>query len=431
MGKSEKLACGNGDKESRLDGGESEEELPTDPRGAENRFLAAPTTRNGTISSWDATTRQFSCVVVTGSQKYRFADWGGMGLEYYDEQLVVTDEAFDRSRFENYAPFVYDHSDEVAKTIGHIIPGSLQIDNANQILSCRVQATSDENLSDEGRQILGKIIDGTLRHMSVKYKKLAFTIQERDGEIPLYLITRWEAIHLSSVSAGYNDEAVSLSEASPMTQNTNIQGEKHMGVEINEEGAPATPTVAENHELSAAQKKVVELERELSIKERGRMLGIDENKIAEILATKELSANDATDRLIALRAANETTRIGKSATAGMDSDDKRRIAVEAVIEAKLGFPTDLSGNPYAMFSVAQLAHDGLTRAGVMAGSTPGELFDNMKRAHFTRSLSQPSADFPAILQNVLNKRMLKAYSEQTPSSRERKLAKGLGAIWYS
>ncbi len=372
----------------------------------------------------------------------------------YWEELSLDPKHVRMKRLNNGAPFLNAHDDSSAEgVIGVVEAGSASVDGKRGIATIRFARAEDDPEAD---RIFRKIVDGILQNISVGYStyKLEQVGEKADGadKIPIYRATDWEPYELSVVPMGADDGAgfrAASTERNPCVFVTRTKQETTMDPD---ETSPSTsPTSGESVAVAATRavaaqriedaKKLAaareEAKQEAIDAERARVSGIrsiaKRSKLGDAWASKLIEAG--TSVADAQRAAfdllteqdNEvaidgTLRIG----AGDDARDKfvrgasawlfERTGTRRLIEdAKKKLPdvfgsVALDGGEFRGFSPIELARQSLERQGV---STRGMDRMRMIGLAFThRSAYQTTSDFATLLENVLGKVLLGAYTTQ-------------------
>lgn len=114
----------------------------------------------------------------------------------YNEELVVTPQAVRLDRLNAGAPFLNSHgSYDVTQVIGSVVPGSARISNGTGL------ATIQLSRRPEVAGIVGDIRDGVLRNVSVGYRYHRIEkIEGSDGKPPTWRVVDWEPLEISAVA---------------------------------------------------------------------------------------------------------------------------------------------------------------------------------------------------------------------------------------
>lgn len=146
-------------------------------------------------ASVNAEARTIDVVWTTGATVRR-ARWEGWDERIeYDEELIVTENAVRLDRMNAGAPFLDSHSSwSLSSVLGSVVPGSVRIEGGKGYAT--VQLTSAEDAKDAVTRILEK----SVRFVSVGYVVHRFDITKKDGERELWRATDWEPHEISAVA---------------------------------------------------------------------------------------------------------------------------------------------------------------------------------------------------------------------------------------
>lgn len=144
-------------------------------------------------TSFDETTNEIN-VVFTSGAIVRRRSWRDGGL--YDEELVVMPDAVNLERLNGgAAPFLNSHLDgDLSTVIGSVKAGSARIANGEGTATVRLSSAPAD------RDVVHKIREGIIRSISVGYTTDRIEIEQRDGDVPLWRVTRWTPLELSAVA---------------------------------------------------------------------------------------------------------------------------------------------------------------------------------------------------------------------------------------
>lgn len=147
------------------------------------------------VGSVDAAERTIEVVWTTGARVLR-ARWEGWD-DYveYDEELEVTPRAVRLDRLNTVGVFLDSHrSWGLEDVIGSVVPGSVRIENGTGTATIRL--TSAPGAQD----VVARILDGTVRSVSVGYRVYEYKIEKRDGAREIWRAVDWEPYEISAVS---------------------------------------------------------------------------------------------------------------------------------------------------------------------------------------------------------------------------------------
>lgn len=140
-------------------------------------------------ASFDEKDNSIAVIWSTGAAVRRRGSDG-----YYDEILDMSPAAVDLSRLNAGAPFLDSHRDDtLSRVIGSVVAGSAKIAGGQGV--ARVKLSRAAGDADN----VQKIRDGVIRNISIGYSIHAVEKIERDNDIPIYRVTRWEPLEISAV----------------------------------------------------------------------------------------------------------------------------------------------------------------------------------------------------------------------------------------
>ena len=148
-----------------------------------------------TPASLDREAATIEIVWTTGAtvQRYRWEGWDD--LVEYDEELVVTPEAIRLERMNAGAPFLNSHyAYDLESVLGSIVPGSVKIEGGQG--RAMVKLTSAEDAAG----IVHRILEGTVRFVSVGYRVHKYEITKQDGQRETWRAVDWEPMEVSAVA---------------------------------------------------------------------------------------------------------------------------------------------------------------------------------------------------------------------------------------
>ncbi|WP_338928218.1 prohead protease/major capsid protein fusion protein (plasmid) [Roseomonas mucosa] len=403
-------------------------------------------------STWDPATRQVDVVWTTGSVVRRRDAFGA-----YDEELVVSEEAVDLSRLNAGGPVVRDHVLTTQSLIGAVVPGSARIQGG--------QGIGRIELSDRA-EVAGTIQDiasGVLRFVSAQYFVLETEVVERDGQVPLYRVVRWQPFEISFLPAPADvgaqtrsldvpppaarggdapsdtvepDTARGEAAASPsLSHEPSETGaaapsptlERPMTVRPNEtetetetQAAPgaeaqteARGAATEDARTAEARGAAAENERITAIQARGLAVGAAPEVVARLVADTTMTAARAADALLDDVAERQSRSSTMSARIEIKNDEvaTRAAAIEGALLHRGGRTTELTdaARQFRGLSMMELAREVLGARGVsVRGLDRNEL---VERA-LARGISefQGMSEFSVILSNVARKSLMQGYT---------------------
>lgn len=134
-------------------------------------------------------------VWTTGAtvQRYRWEGWDD--VVEYDEELIVTPDAIRLDRINAGAPFLNSHyAYDLESVLGSIVPGSVVIEGGQGRAQVKLTSAPDA----EG--IIHRILEGTVRFVSVGYRVHKYEITKQDGQREIWRAVDWEPMEVSAVA---------------------------------------------------------------------------------------------------------------------------------------------------------------------------------------------------------------------------------------
>ena len=141
--------------------------------------------------------RTVEIIWTTGAtvQRVRWEGWEDR-IEY-DEELIVNDKSIRMDRMNGPAgiPFLDSHrSWGTESVIGSVVPGSVKIEGGQGVATIRL--SSAPGCAD----VVHKIMERTIRSVSVGYRVHEYKITKRDGQRELWQAVDWEPFEISAVA---------------------------------------------------------------------------------------------------------------------------------------------------------------------------------------------------------------------------------------
>lgn len=382
-------------------------------------------------ASFNEADRTVDVVFTRGARVKRY-DW--MQGRRYEEELVVTPEAVDMSRFDAGAVSVLDtHSSyELNNVIGIAVSGA--------IVNGEGRATLRLSQRDDCAGIVKDIQAGVIRNISVGYSISAVEIIEPEartdgGALPLYRATRWQPMELSFVpisadaDAGTRSLPAADSTAAPQSQGYPCTIQRAApAAQLQEQSMPdpvapaaagsaaAVVTVDENAVRTAATQ--AERARVREITDLCTRAGhaaladgfINDGKTVDAVRAAVLDKMFDADQTRGNGGPN-VTRIQTI----QDEGTTRRQGMEDAIFHRLSPNGKVTLTDNARRFRAQSLVE-MIRSSLVSQNVPGaEYMAPMEVAARTGAGYMTTGDFTSILANVANKRLRMAY-EQSPSS---------------
>lgn len=368
--------------------------------------IAADPAASSVVGSWNPETRTVEAVLSSGSDVERYDYWDDTR---YIERLRMTSDALRMDRLNSgHMPWLVMHRTyDVDCLIGYVKRAWLDDSGS---LRAEIYLSDDE----ESASTVAKIINGTLRGVSVGYWIYKEEVTTQPGQIELREAVEWEVFEASSVIVPADPTGAIRSKTLPPAPKRQ------------EPSTMTTPT--DNTVDTAAVTRaaiVAENKRVLTIQEKGQRLGIAPEKIAEMVADTGCTVSVAAERMVDLLAEGQAgARV--LATPGLQfgaaEADKRAVALQDALEYKLGLRPDLSDaarsvgvQDLRLTSIARALMDGTDMAcrGLMSPQ------DICKRSiqHHMRSMGgiQTAATLPSLLENTMNKVLIKPFVGEAAS----------------
>lgn len=405
--------------------------------------------------SVDREARTVEIVWTTGAtvQRVRWEGWDDR-IEY-DEELIVSANAVRLERLNAGAPFLDSHHGwSLGSVLGTVVPGSVRIEGGKGYAT--IQLTGAEDVAGQVQRIL----EGTVRNVSVGYRVHQYEITRKDGEREHWRAVDWEPMEISAVpipadpgaqtrsaerqQAAYpcvlvraqestpaasaaNPKEANMPNPNPAADDQNAARNADTAVETRDggEATPATETPAatpaeetRNQPADAgevAQRAIAaERQRTSTINSLCRRHGIEGN-FADDLIARGISV-DAARTAILDHLADQDPLEGRTYEPARPRDDgarstQYRAAVENALQHRSGaVGVDLSdaGREFRGLTLMEMARHALERSGVNTrGMSKMEL---ASAALGQRAVGyHTTGDFPAVLANLGNITLRQAY----------------------
>ena len=353
--------------------------------------------------SYNAEERTIDVVWTTGADVVRVDPWTG---KRYTERLDV--KGADLSRLNDGAPFLDSHDSWSSRSvIGVVVPGSARIENGRGVAKIRLSA------ADSAADAVQKIVEGTLRNISVGYSVQEWAVEkdERSGS-ELRTAVRWQPAELSGVpipaDAGAQVRAAEReqpAQENPMTEQTKP-------AEVHDLDAIRAAAAADAEKASA--------KRAAEILDLGKRHGYD--------VTAHIANNDSIDKvraaiLDARAKADKETEIagthGAQVRAGRSHVEQVLEGIENAV-AHRSLPRGTveltpAGRHFRSMDLARMAEVMLREQGIDTNlMSKREIGKAAMKVDGIRSFSSAhtTGDFPYILANVANKFLLMGYDAE-------------------
>jgi len=359
--------------------------------------------------TWDEESRTLDIVWSTGADVQR-SDW--LTGDRYIERLSMDPAHIRLDRLNAGAPLLDSHrSHGAANVVGSIVPGSVRV--ADGVGTATVRLTDAEDVASTVR----KIIDGSLRSISVGYRTHGETRETVDG-VEIRTATDWEPHEVSAVPVPADARAQTRTMERETPQETSkMQDLKPI------ETAPTVDADAIRAEAVEAERK-----RAADIREAAAALSLGDK--ADDFISRGVSADEARAALINMVAkADEETDVNNTIRVGKSHDEQARAGLTNALEHRVGVRNvDLTdaGRSFRGMTLAEMARESLVLNGV-PGAARMSLRDAVTLAmapQAARKLStdwngnvraigaHSTSDFPYLLANVANKFLLDGYETE-------------------
>lgn len=253
---------------------------------------------------------------------------------------------------------------------------------------------------------------GIVRNVSVGYQIHERTLVRTSSDGPSeYRVTRWTPMELSLVSVPA-DPSVGVGRQQDGGPAYIVTPLEERNMETVTPQAP-TPAPADDANTRAAAAKS-ERERIHAINLACRSLGVPD-ELATQLIDNGTPIDQARAQIIEAASKRPAASVGNGTIqAGADEAEKRRDAAVAWLchRSATGVqvkPEELNGNVYRGMSLLEMAKDSLQRRGINTVGM-GRLEVAGMALQRTATIAHSTSDFDVILQNVMNKVLLNAYT---------------------
>lgn len=367
-------------------------------------------------------------------QRHRWEGWDD--IVEYDEELVVSPEAIRLERMNSGAPFLNSHyAYDLSSVLGSIVPGSVRIEGGQGRATVKLTTASDA----EG--IVHRIMEGTVRSVSVGYRVWKYEITKQDGQRENWRAVDWEPFEVSAVAMPADAGAHIRSGAAPdrvqthqcvlvRTAATAAPAAHSRGTAMPEEltpaggvNTPAANTVTEQRAAPVATQAPSAADAVAAERQRGRDLadlcqrhGMDRAFETRLIADG-VSLDAARTAILERLAENGPVRVSAPAqardagTTEIAYRDAMGLALQHRHDPARNALTD-DAREFRGMNLIDLARHALERRGVTTrGMSRMEIAE---QAFQMRSAGMHStSDFPTILGNVAGRTLRMAY-DSTP-----------------
>lgn len=370
-------------------------------------------------SSFNADKRTVEVVFTTGAKVRRYDYWRE---RWYDEELVVSEDAIDMTRMNAGASVLNTHGQyDLNDVIGVV----------EKAWIAGTEGRASVRLSDrpEMAGIVSDIQSGVIRHISAGYSVQRMEVirpEERtDGGADwLYRAVRWTPAEISFVpvpaDAGsgtrskpeqgtqpceFVTRAAAQTQENPMPQGNETGGATATAEQIRATPAPATAPVVDAQDLISRSAEISELCARHGVAHMaadfirtGADVAVAKSKILDALATRDAAAGGHRN-------------VGTVVTV-RDEMQVRMAGIEQAILHRIAPNTQLddNGRNYRGMSLLEIGRDFLEASGMRTRGMD-RLQLATKILHFRAGGSMGTSDFSSLFANVANKRLRNAYDE--------------------
>ena len=372
----------------------------------EKRLVAEPIERRATIDrkNINSEERRVSILISTETPISRTDWWSG---EVYEEVLLHGEGNVDLSRAAN-AKLRYMHG---SGKYGELPIGRLE----NVRLENRqLRADAIFSKANPDADMLWRMVEeGTLSEISVGGRKLEVRVTEREGNVPLVEVTRWEFQEASLVDIGA-DPSAGIGRKIDEGEEMPIEELKRQLAELRKEGADAETIQGKLDEITRAMEEIgmsmEEIKKEnAELKRRGEIEKlaythkdlVSDEELKRFLDDPTKTADDLARHLLSKKTADDNPGFVPGVQVGnpQKEEEIKRAAADALI-MRSGVRLDNPHPDAKMFMSSKLSD--IIRA--VTGYMGYDRDEMIKRAMST-------SDFPVLLGNVANRVLSQAYGE--------------------
>lgn len=379
--------------------------------------------------------RTVEIVWTTGAtvQRVRWEGWDDR-IEY-DEELVVSPNSVRMDRMNDGAPFLDSHNGwSLGSVLGSVVPGSARLEGGQGFATIQLTAAAD--VAD----LVQRILERSVRFVSVGYRVHRYEITKTDGKRELWRAVDWEPMEVSAVAMPADPGAMIRADPAAQTrlapcivQGPTIplsarraatpKGRAMDPEELQSAGGEATPTPAAAPGAPSAQSEAIRAEerrRTADILALCQRHALPQEFAADLIARGVLIDAARSAILDRLAEQNPTTRGAETvpAQAGGPSatDISFRDALTGALmhrHAPAQHALDNNAREFRGMTLMEMARFALERRGI---STRGMSKMELAGAalHLRADVGfHSTSDFPSILANVANKTLRQGY-ESTP-----------------
>lgn len=190
---------------------------PVTAFAADQQVMSGPITRAASVvpASVNLADRTIDVVWTTGASVQR-CRWDGYDIVTFEEELVVDAGAVRLDRINAGGPFLDSHNAyQLESVLGTIVPGSVTIAGGQGMATIRLTGAED------AANRVARILEGTVRNVSVGYWVHEYQITKREGMPEIWRAVDWEPCEISAVAvpadAGAQVRSASAADLHPCT----------------------------------------------------------------------------------------------------------------------------------------------------------------------------------------------------------------------
>lgn len=376
--------------------------MPRKVRLSENHVRARLDT-----TTFNEKDRTVEVVFATEAEVVRYG-WDGK----YVEVLGCNETSVRLERLNNGAPVLDNHSAYSLKNQIGVVVRAWVAGN-----ECRALLRFSDREDIAG--IISDIKNGIIRNVSVGYRVYTYEQSEQvKDEVPTYRALDWEPMEISMVPipadyhAGVRNDASRFTEVEIIikkTPNTIMPEANERGAE--QQPAPpttATPAVVPDNEAVRSEGVKTERQRVVDIRTAVRAAKLEDN-FADDMIARGVSIEEARRLIIDKLADTQTPVETRGAHSPRVAGDNENAQTRSAMEEALAYRADPSNfklesdkaKEYRGHSLTDFCRSVLEAQGV---KTTGMTKDELASRALTTS------DFPALMSNVVNKFLRRAYS---------------------
>jgi Caudovirus prohead serine protease len=353
-------------------------------------------------------------VVFATETAVRTFDWES--YEMVNEVLVCDSLAGNLERLNSGAP-VLDNHNRYGKTSECVVGvvESARFDNGVGVAKIRFGNSEDDTA------LMEKVRDKIITGISVGYNVNEYQVTRKEGTIPVYRATKWEATEISftpvqaDINSRVRSESTQLNEVIINEEITNLNT-----IEMQEDAntTPAVAVEAPNVEQIRSVATLEERNRVKGINSHVRALGLP-NELAETLINENIDLATASQRALTewekkqpfnpvqtsqeIETENERTRSAMTNALVLRIDPRAKTA--------MGVDNVREADQFKGMSFVRFAEESLIRSGVKTSGMTQKDIATLALGGKVRGLHH-TTDFPLLLMDTVQRTLLAQYAIQ-------------------